>query len=389
MLSFIGHKGNCTGCSSCMAACPVHCISMKVDEEGFWYPESSDLCIECGMCEKVCPVINHAEVENKGKHNSYAYLSYDKEIWQRSASGGAFSDICKAWSDTETIIVGAAWDGLRVHQVCVKGVENIAPLCKSKYVASFPEDTFSEIKQYLITGKKVIFCGTPCQVSGLKLFLRKNYENLLTIDLICHGIGSPRVFQECMQFLENKYHDEVIEYTFRAKRKNKYEQDYLTFIHLKNKALYIKNDIYTSLFLRQLCLRPSCGSHCKFRNENRQGDITIADYKGLLEYFPEFKKYNHNFSSVITNNRKGEEMIINLDKSGILRECPIDNIKKHNPLFYRHTWFAVDRDKFFASFINNPQKALKDWEDKKTFKQIIIEYMPKPLLSFLLRVLKK
>ena len=132
---------------------------------------------------------------------AFAAITKDKNIWKRSTSGGAFSEIVRNYADNETLIAGAAWDGFKVHHICVIGFENIAPLCKSKYISSAIEDTFIEIRKHLGKKKKAIFCGCPCQVDGLKHFLMKDYENLLTIDFICHGQGSPLVFQECMKIL--------------------------------------------------------------------------------------------------------------------------------------------------------------------------------------------
>ena len=226
MLKFNPDKSNCSGCAACYSVCPVHCITMLRDEEGFLYPEASDACIECKLCEKVCPLSNDKK-DNDYSKIVYAAVSKDYKIWKRSASGGAFSEIVRHWADEQTLIVGAVWDGMRVHHVGVVGYNNIAPLCKSKYVSSAIEDTFIEIRKHLRAGKKAIFCGCPCQVDGLRHFLIKDYDNqnLLTIDLICHGQGSPLVFQECMKVIGEQLHEEVISYEFRAKRKI-IEEDY-------------------------------------------------------------------------------------------------------------------------------------------------------------------
>ena len=193
MLTFNPNKSNCTGCAACYSVCPTHCISMDADEEGFLYPNASDACVHCGLCETVCPAIL-PKANNNYVQKAVAAVSKDYEIWKRSSSGGAFSEICRQWADDDTLIVGAAWDGLKVHHIGVYGFENIAPLCKSKYISSAIEDSFIEIRNELRGGRKTIFCGCPCQVAGLKAFLGKDYNNLLTIDLICHGQGSPIVF---------------------------------------------------------------------------------------------------------------------------------------------------------------------------------------------------
>lgn len=381
MLPFTKEKSECMGCSACMAACPVDCISMQIDEEGFWYPHSSDACINCGKCERVCPIPRTDITANHEAQRAFACLTKDDEIWKRSASGGAFSEICFAWGDENTIVVGAAWDGFKVHHICAEGVSNIAKLCKSKYVASYPENTYRDIRNYLKEGRKVIYCGVPCQVAGLKSFLNHSYDNLLTIDLICHGAGSPLVFESAIRKMEKQFGDTINSYEFRAKRKY-YEKAYLNSITAYNSKWYIVNDPYTQLFLKQNCLRPSCGAHCKFRVKNRQGDITIADFKGLTNVFPELLGTKHNYSTVVTNNAKGETIISLLNNRMFVLECDVAEIGKYNPLFERQTSFPEDRDKFFEDFLNDKEAALDKWTTPAT----IYEYSIKSRIFDLLPV---
>ena len=392
MLSFTKNKSECTGCSACMAACPLDCIAMQYDEEGFWYPQSSDACINCGKCERVCPLPKTDNTANHGEQKAYACLSEDDEIWRRSASGGAFSEICLAWGDSQTIVVGAAWDGLKVHHVCVEGVENIHLLCRSKYVASYPENTFREIKNYLKQGRKVIYCGVPCQVAGLKSFLNHEYENLLTIDLICHGAGSPYVFESAIHKMEKQFGDNISGYEFRAKR-NCYEQDYLCAVNICSTKVYIVNDPYMQLFLKQNCLRPSCGEHCKFRNRNRQGDLTIADFKGLVKVFPDLLGSKRNYSTIVTNNKKGEDIVTLLKDRMKVLGCDVAEIGKYNPLFERQTWFSKDRDIFFANFIKDKEATLDRWTTdaiifKPTTKNKVFNILPVFLRKVAIKVFR-
>ncbi len=381
MLYFTNEKKYCTGCSACYSVCPVKCITMEKDEEGFLYPIASDECIHCGKCEKICPVAEAEAMKQSFQQKAYCVLTKDKEIWKRSASGGAFSEICKAFGDNDTIISGAAWDGFNVHHICVKGTDNIAPLCKSKYISSSPENVFSEIKNYLSNEKKVVFCGTPCQVAGLKNFLGKEYENLLLIDLICHGVGSPDVFKVCMSEIGDQFGIAVNSYQFRAKR-DVYQTDYLACITFNDgKRKYLVNDQYIQLFLNQNCLRPSCGENCRYRNETRQGDITIADFKGLTKVFPELSCAKRNYSSVVVNSSKGDAVIKNMLKSVKFMECELDDIKKYNPLFFRQTWFSKDRDNFFKDFLLNSKEAIKKWTtdatvNERSLKRKVYDILP-------------
>ena len=391
MLSFLSYKGDCTGCTACKAACPVHCITMETDDEGFWYPVSSEACIDCGLCEKICPSRNPGKTANKRAQSAYACLTKDDTIWRRSASGGAFTELCLAWGDDKTIVVGAAWEGFNVHHVCIEGVNNISTLCKSKYVASNPENTFSEIRNYLKNGRKVIFCGVPCQVAGLKSFLSKDYENLLTIDLICHGVGSPFVFKSSIHVLEKHFGISIEDYEFRAKREQ-LEEDYLSSIGTGTERKYILEDPYLQLFLKQKCLRPSCGKNCKYRTHNRQGDLTIADFKGLTEVFPGLLGTKRNYSSIITNTSKGDTIIPKLHKRMEVLSCDISYIGKYNPLFERQTYYAEDRDLFFEEYKKYKEEAIIKWTKPasilaKSFKRRIFDYLPVFMRKFIIQVI--
>lgn len=395
MLYFTKHEKDCTGCSACYAACPVQCISMEPNTEGFLYPVASDRCIHCGKCERVCPVQVGVKEEKLMPKVAVVAVSKDKNIWQRSASGGAFSDICYAWGDSETLVVGAAFDGLKVHHVCIKGVENIAPLCKSKYVASNVENTFVQIKDALMVGQKVIFCGTPCQVAGLNAYLNKKYENLLTIDLICHGVGSPAAFEASVRVMEKKLGKKISAYQFRAKRKT-YYVDHLSKVTFENdkQETYLLNDPYIQLFLSQRILRTSCANPCVFRSDNRPGDLTIADFKGVEHIFPEWEGTKRNYSSVVANTEKGLAVVQRLDERMHVFAGTIEDVKRYNPLFSGQTYFPKDRDEFLADFRENPEHAVEKWTeqmqvDNPSFKRKLFDAAPVFVRKWVPRLLKK
>lgn len=380
MLPFTIEKGDCTGCTACYAICPVQCIEMKPDEEGFLYPTASDQCIHCNKCKEVCPQQTPSSTLVI-KQGAFAACSNDREIWKRSSSGGAFSEICYSFGDSNTLFVGAAWNDFSVQHIGV-GINNLKLLCKSKYIASDLGNTFNQIKKHLLQGEKVVFCGTPCQVAGLKKFLGKDYDKLLLIDLICHGVGSPKVFQSCIDLIENQLNDEIISYEFRAKR-NIIETDYLSKVVTAKHTdgIYLVNDPYIQLFLQQQCLRPSCGKNCKYREEQRQGDITISDFKGLAYVFPQLAGSKVNYSSIITNTIKGAEIVSTLSNTMSLYPCEIEQIKKYNPLFYRQTHFSEKRDLFFNEYISCPDITVKNWTSdtvkyKKKITKKVYDLLP-------------
>ena len=189
------------------------------------------------------------------------------------------------------------------------------------------------------------------------------------------------MFNTCIENLSTQFGGEVYSYEFRAKR-SAYQTDHMQQIQKTNgKVVYIKNDPYIQLFLSQLCLRPSCGNNCKFRTEQRQGDVTIADFKGLVEVFPELNGTKRNYSSVIFYTAKGEMILAKICESKEMRCCSIDDIKKFNPLFYRHTWHAEKRDEFFHCFVKAPEQTIQEWCKptevmKVSIKRNIWRYLP-------------
>ena len=383
MLPFIKEKGDCTGCTSCMASCPIQCIHMERDEEGFLYPVAGSLCIHCNKCEYVCPQQKSAEPRGSVSINQVAYagVTKDYQVWLRSTSGGAFSEICNAWGNLHTAVFGAAWKGFEVHHTRVTS-DSIASICKSKYVESSLDNCFVKLKNDLENGIKVVFAGTPCQVAGLRSFLSKDYDNLLLVDLICHGVGSPTVFQTCICVISEQLGKRIKYYEFRSKR-GPYETDYMSKAILDDgETVYLTQDPYMQLFLKQDCLRPSCGKNCKYRNNDRQGDITIADFKGLTEVFPELRGTKRNYSTLVANTKKGEMLIEQkLIYTMELHKCSLDVIEKYNPLFFHQTEYSKNRDIFFKEFIKDSGLTVKKYTkrmkiNKKSLKRIIFDMLP-------------
>ena len=355
-------KKLCTGCSACYASCPNGSIKMVSDNEGFLYPEISDTCIDCGKCQRVCPRINQRDLSVDFTQKAYAAVSKDFKIWNRSSSGGAFSEICFAFCDDNTMFCGALWDKLYVKHACLTAVDEIAPLCKSKYVSSDLGNCHKQIREHLDKGYNVLFCGTPCQVAGLRSFLNKDYDNLLLIDLICHGVGSPAVFSECIKSLEKNFSRKVVSYEFRSKKKV-FDKDHIIklFFEGDTKPTYITDDRYLQLFVKQHCLRSSCGENCIYRNEHRQGDITIGDFKGLTKVFPHLLGSKKNYSTIVFNTPKGESLFGKLSVRMDMLPCSTEDIKQYNPLFYRHTYISEQRNDFFNDFSFDKQSAIEKW----------------------------
>lgn len=395
MLEFVKEKKNCTGCSACLNICPIGCISMKEDEEGFLYPTADDRCIHCNKCKDICPIFNKkTERVPSVKQYSAAAVTKNNSVWKESASGGAFTEICNTYGDQNTVVFGATFDGLKVIHSYVVGIENIGIFRKSKYVQSDLGGIFSKAEEFLKQGKKVIFSGTPCQIAGLRCYLKGEYDNLLCIDLICHGVGSPKVFMKSLEYLSQKYNNKIKKYTFRYKKviMGNYREYVSNYSFENNKTKTVEIDEYNQLFLSQLCLRKSCQSNCKFRTSNRMGDITIADFKNKSKVFPNRRDYK-NYSTIVVNSGKGNIIFSKLAERMDIFPCDLEDIKKYNPLFCSTTYDNLLRDKFFQDFAEDMEikYLLKKYVPIKNKRRLSLlkDLIPYRVRIGLFRMLKK
>lgn len=383
----------CTGCGVCRYACPLSCITMKKNEDGFIYPYKNDNCINCGICENACPRINPIDIKGISQ-KSYAACAKDKKAWRKGSSGGAFSEICKLWDNGDTMFVGVAWEGLTVSHKYVTNIDNVGIFNKSKYIESDLSNSYEIIKKHLEHGGNTVFSGTPCQVAGLRRYLKRDYDKLLLIDLICHGVGSPYVFNECIRVIGSELKRKIISYQFRYKGRV-YSQDHIEkVLTSKGESIYLEKDRYIQLFTNQLCLRKSCGKNCIYRNSQRMGDITIGDFKGLSSVFPNLIGTKKNYSTIVFNTKKGTELLERLHKSMYLYECSIDDIKKYNPIFCKHTWFAENRENFFDDFKRDANNAIISWTEpsmiyKRSFYKAIYDILPVFARRFLIQLRRR
>lgn len=356
MLYFLKGKEDCTGCTACKSICPVRCIEMIRDLNGFLYPEADDnYCIHCNACEKVCPVRKEAPINmNPLNHQvAAAAICKDPQKWESSASGGAFSSICDVFAQDHperVFVYGAMFHGLSVEH-CGRLYPNIDGFKKSKYVQSDLKNCFLEVQDKLKNGYAVLFSGTPCQIAGLRCFLGKPDNNLLCVDLICHGVGSPLVFSNYLAEKECAENKKIESYTFRVKKDflGNYERHRSRVQYADGSVEEEVEDPYNRLFLNQLCLRDSCGESCRFRNQNRWGDLTIADFNNFIRTFPQ-QKDSRGYSSIIANTEKGLSILNRLPEFMTVLNCDIEVIKQTNPLFARTTPENPRRAEFFADF---------------------------------------
>ena len=311
----IDKKHKCSGCGACFNACPISCIEMKRDEEGFLYPViDKTQCIQCGLCESICPIHNeHGKVEEK-KTKTFACINKNEEIRMKSSSGGAFSAFAEYVLENDGVVFGAGFNEkfMVCHQLC-QSKDDLDKLRTSKYVQSSIGDTYEIAKQFLDDNRLVLFTGTSCQISGLKAFLRKEYENLITQDVICHGVPSPAIWEKYIDYKSQQENLKLTKVCFRDKstgwRKfslaTHYEDENGNEIAYKTK---FTQEPYMNMFIFNKILRPSCYK-CHFKGTSRQADITLADFWGcqFSNLTPEMND-NKGCSLVILQTEKGQQV---------------------------------------------------------------------------------
>lgn len=367
----------CTGCGACVNVCPKHCLRLEPDKEGFYMPSFHDGCIECGMCEKVCHIINAESKREISNKSVFVYKSSDDTIREKSSSGGAFS----LFSDYVIQKGGVVFATLYNHETKRVEVSNtdLFPLQKfrkSKYVESFSGETYSQIRKELKNGRKVLFCGTPCQVAGLKRYLealKTDISNLLTIDFICHGVPSMKCLYEFLAYDGRK----VVDVDFRYKDFSEmhvgwHDMTYCEYYADGTHKVLTSNELqyyyYYYPFLESVLLRKSCYM-CNEVNHS-SADITVGDFWSIYKD-KTVEDDNKGVSIVIPHTDKAIKLWCDLKGKGHHKEIPFDIIKtqltnKINALYKEREAFFADvskrgymttvRRRYFKKFIESKIK---------------------------------
>lgn len=311
----------CCGCSACLQICPQKCISFTTDQEGFQYPQvDKEKCVDCGLCEKVCPEL-HQFKPNPSPH-VYAAINNLTDIRLQSSSGGFFSAIAQNIIDEGGFVFGARFDtSWNVIHSYVNQKDELHYFRGSKYVQSNINDSYIQAKNLLKSGKKVLFTGTPCQILAFKNFLFKDYPNLITAEVICHGVPSPLVWRKYLNALKNKLtSDDSYQYAFINFRDKKYgwtnfSQTFVLESGQDKEKLYhsepINENLFMRGFLRHLYLRPSC-HQCPAKGFVSDSDFTIGDFWGYQDP-TDHLTMKKGISLVIANNSKAEDLLKTLD----------------------------------------------------------------------------
>lgn len=317
------NKKECCGCTACFHICPINCIVMKEDEEGFLYPNIDKAkCIHCNKCKEVCPNRN---IENRNTRTQ-TFVGYykDDEVRKQSSSGGIFSAIAEWILQQKGVVFGAAFDeNFEVHHIAVETKEELIKLRGSKYVQSRLENTFLEAKEYLEKKRKVLFTGTACQIAGLKNYLSAEYENLYTVDVLCHGAPSPKIWRMYLDDKKEQYQASINKVEFRNKDdgwKNYFIN--IAFSNMERFYTHYYKDKFTRMFLDNLDLRPSCYS-CVYKELPRISDITIGDSWGVENYMPDMDD-DKGTSVILVHSSNGEKIFQEIRKNLIVNEVGLD-----------------------------------------------------------------
>ena len=302
-------RKECTGCTACSAVCPKQCIKIEFDQEGFYYPCIDHLkCIKCKKCEQVCHCLNTQEI-TVDKTSFYGFHK-DENIREKSTSGGAFYALAEKILADKGNVYGAAFNytSLLLEHKSTDEV-GLLPLLKSKYSESYMGDIICKINNDLQNGRRVLFCGTPCQVSGLKKAINDPNGLLVTCDFICHGVPSAQLLKEHIRYLKPK--EKITEINFRPKEYG-WNQKILV-IKTENKPFVIDHSydsFYRGFIINNVFLRQSC-YNCKFR-ETHYSDITIADFWGCKDYDSTIND-NKGLSLIVTNNKRGYDLVDSIE----------------------------------------------------------------------------
>lgn len=321
----------CCGCRACENVCLISAITMQQDDIGFLYPHVDEQkCLHCGHCAKTCPMLNSQKYDTKTQE-IYAISLKDKELLSKSTSGGAFSLFANDVIAQRGVVFGATLDEtMCVKHIGVETQEDLAVLRGSKYVQSDTGDVYTLILNHLQSGRKVLFSGMPCQVDGLNRFLdtkKQSAENLLTVDILCHGVPTPKIWKDYVSCIEEVYHGKLKSFKFRSKMAG--WENSIEYAEFENrKKVYNTHTIltYLTLFHKNLSLRPSCYA-CDYHTYQRCSDITIGDFWGIDKSMPQIND-NKGLSLIIVNTKKGKETFDRVSSRAVVHSSNAKNCEQ-------------------------------------------------------------
>lgn len=354
----IKRKEECVGCSACVERCPVQCISFNRDEQGFRYPKVDiSRCIGCSLCERVCPVLNQSEA--KEPVEVLGAINKDTAVVMSSSSGGIFFALAKRIIEQDGVVFGAKFDSdFNVVHSYTETIEGLSVFQGSKYVQSDIGDSFRQAETFLKQGRRVLFSGTPCQIAALGLFLRKDYgDQLLKVDVICHGVPSPLVWRKYISNLSEK--GKITHVSFRDKREG-WSRYGFSYKYIENGTQHeyfepMRNNLYMQAFLRDLTLRPSC-FECPAKRGRSGSDITLGDFWHVDSLNADMY-YPMGTSLVAANNEFGRSVLLGLEKL-TMQPTTYSTALISNGSLIQSAVMPQLYDSFWRSYISSPQLSV-------------------------------
>ena len=352
-------KSQCMGCSACCDACPQNAISMKYDEEGFLFPHINEaLCCECGLCQKTCPTLS-GDSAFKSPISIYAGWSDDKKMLKNSTSGGIFMSLCRLVFEKSGVVFGASFDSaLKLSHKSAFNEKDAVSMQGSKYIQSNASGAYKEAKRYLNENKLVLFSGTPCQIDGLLHYLKKPYENLITCEILCHGVASTAFFEDVVSEEEKANGSKAVDVKFRDKQKG-WEDSHFKIIFENGKTA--SQFSYYSTFGYPFSLgysnREYC-SQCRYSSPERIADITLGDYSAGDKSKYSKEKRKNGISIILASTEKGKAFLSSV-KALTLEEKDASLVGESNPALRKRKNDTAKRNHFFEIYKTKGYKAVK------------------------------
>lgn len=380
----VEEKSRCCGCSACSQRCPQKCIKMMPDNEGFLYPLiDSSRCIGCGLCEKVCPFMFHEHEHDPLK--VIAAKCFNENVRKKSSSGGVFTVIAESILKDGGIVFGVRWNSeWEAEHAYTETLEGLNFFRSSKYVQSKIENSYKQAEIFLKLGRKVLFSGTPCQIAGLKTYLINDYDNLLTVECVCHSVPSPFVWKQYLfDFLHKngKCKEDLLSINFRNKDTGWARYSFRA-LFKDGTTISVSHDVFPWMkgFINGLYTRPSC-RECHVKYKNSMSDITLGDLWGINELIPDHND-DKGCNSVIVHTKKALDFINNL-QFDILADLDIKTIIRYNPAISRSSRES-SRKKVFYKLLEEGYSVISIIEDLTKVSILTrVIYKFKSLLNYL------